>query len=386
MTTINETSGMNVFTITAGSGTHVIKDFGGVGKRTKPSLCTLKEVDTLEFIGEGLTSENMYLTQNGNDLEITFEGVENTKVILQNFSLENLDNHSRGIGNVKFDGDLEIQDSFDVFNANSRRRRVFKPNTVTFLNDLDNNVRGFRNSNDIINAQEGDDTVKGRSGDDILRGNEGNDQLFGNRGDDILQGDQGVDLLNGGQGIDTATYESTNNGIFLFLGGEVVFNDGYGNQEMITNIENVIGSNFNDGIGGNDGDNHLNGLNGDDLVVGRMGADILTGGEGFDQFDYNNPLEGGDTITDFEPNERIRVTTDGFGGGLEEGILSHERFVLATEALNSDQRFIYDGSTGNLFFDVDGNGVAAQQHIALLVGAPAISAANIFAGPASPII
>ncbi len=178
------------FAIAAGDGTDAIPDFGGVGTGINPSQAVIDEVDTIEFFGSGLTPENMLLTPNGPDLEIAFEGVEDTKVILQNFKLEDLDNlttetgASVTIGNILFDGQIEIEDSFDVFNANDNRRRVFNRNTVTFLNDLDNNTKGFSKSNDVINGQGGRDTLEGLSGDDLLRGGPGFDTLTGNSGAD----------------------------------------------------------------------------------------------------------------------------------------------------------------------------------------------------------
>ncbi|MBW4678475.1 MAG: FG-GAP repeat protein, partial [Desmonostoc geniculatum HA4340-LM1] len=44
--------------------------------------------------------------------------------------------------------------------------------TTTFLNDLNNNIAGFYNSNDVINGQGGNDIINGNNGDDLLRGGE----------------------------------------------------------------------------------------------------------------------------------------------------------------------------------------------------------------------
>ncbi len=178
------------FAIAAGDGFDIIPDFGGVGTGINPSQAVIDEVDTIQFFGSGLTAKNMLLIRNGSDLEIAFEGVEDTKVLLQNFKLEDLDNlttetgASVTIGNILFDGQIEIEDSFDVVNANDNRTRVFNRNTVTFLNDLDNNTKGFSNSNDVINGQGGDDTLEGLSGDDLLRGGPGEDRLTGHSGAD----------------------------------------------------------------------------------------------------------------------------------------------------------------------------------------------------------
>ena len=198
------------FAIAAGDGFDIIPDFGGVGTGRNPSQAIIDEVDTIQFFGEGLTAENMLLTPNGPDLEIAFEGVDNTKVLLQNFKLEDLDNlttetgASVTIGNILFDGQIEIEDSFDVVNANDNRRRVFNRNTVTFLNDLDNNTKGFKNSDDVINGQGGNDTLEGLSGDDLLRGGPGADTLTGHSGADqfsfstsraFASSDVGIDLI-----------------------------------------------------------------------------------------------------------------------------------------------------------------------------------------------
>jgi Ca2+-binding RTX toxin-like protein len=81
---------------------------------------------------------------------------------------------------------------------------AFDTSTI-FLGDLDNRFRGLKNTNDIIDGQEGDDRISGMSGDDLLRGGIGNDWLNGNKGNDILEGGDGDDILSGGSGKDTLT-------------------------------------------------------------------------------------------------------------------------------------------------------------------------------------
>ncbi|MGF2037060.1 MAG: calcium-binding protein [Nostoc sp. CmiVER01] len=189
------------------SNTDIITDFGGVGKGITPSAAVIAEVDTIQFQGYYYTPQYLLLTQNGSNLEITFEGQAFSKVILQNFQLENLDNlpatsSQPAIGNILFNGQTSITDSFDVFNANSTQTNLFNKNTVTFLNDLDNKITGFDNPNDVVNGQGGNDKIDGLSGDDLLRGGTGNDTLIGGEGDDLLNGGTGNDSLNGGEGDD----------------------------------------------------------------------------------------------------------------------------------------------------------------------------------------
>lgn len=92
----------------------------------------------------------MLLTQNESNFVISFEDIENTQVILNGFNLENLDNIQKSTGadtgNILFNGQNQIQDNFDVFNADSQRQRIFHRDSVTFLNDLDNNIKGFNRS------------------------------------------------------------------------------------------------------------------------------------------------------------------------------------------------------------------------------------------------
>ncbi|MEB3182197.1 MAG: M10 family metallopeptidase C-terminal domain-containing protein, partial [Nostocaceae cyanobacterium] len=63
------------------------------------------------------------------------------------------------------------------------------------LNDLDNKVKGFDNSDDVINGQGGNDILWGLSGDDLLRGGTGDDTLIGGTGNDTLAGNVGADTF-----------------------------------------------------------------------------------------------------------------------------------------------------------------------------------------------
>lgn len=204
--------GQKQFQVQAGN-ILAIENFGSVGQGVKPTKQTLAEVDTLNFTGTGLTDENMQLQQVGDNLEITFVGdTTATKVILRDFALDQLDNLLKATGasvnvdNIAFNGDA-LTDSFDVFDADSTRGRIWNRNSVTFLNDLNNSVSGLDNSNDVINGLGGNDTLRGLSGGDILRGGDGDDLLDGGLGDDVYTGGAGADtfVLASGQGIDTIT-------------------------------------------------------------------------------------------------------------------------------------------------------------------------------------
>ncbi|WP_138504255.1 DUF4347 domain-containing protein [Nostoc sp. PA-18-2419] len=211
--TLTGGGGKDKFVYNLRDQTDTITDFGGVGKGTNPSAAVIAEVDTIKFQGAGLTAQNLLLTQNGTSLEITFEGVSDTKVILEKFKLEDLENlkasgTTPAIGNILFDGQTSITDSFNVLDANSTDTSIGINNTVTFLNDLANNITGLDNSNDVVNGQGGNDKIDGKSGNDLLRGGTGNDTLIGGTGNDILVGGAGNDSLTGGSGNDQFVYQA----------------------------------------------------------------------------------------------------------------------------------------------------------------------------------
>lgn len=210
----------DAFLVIQGNGIDTITDLGGIGRGSNPSQSMMAEVDVIKFEGNGLIAQNMLLTQNGTDLEITFAGVANTTVILQNFALEHLDNLHRATGlevnsgNILFDGQTDIQDSFDVFNAEWQRDQILNRNSVTFLNDLDNAIKGFHGSQDVINGQGGNDILSGLSGNDLLRGGTGDDTLLGGAGNDELIGGEGDDILAGGSGTLNALSGDAGSDIF----------------------------------------------------------------------------------------------------------------------------------------------------------------------------
>ena len=206
--TLDASNGTQTLLVKAGQGTVVIENFTGVGRGATPSPDILSEIDTIQFEGSGLIADRLMLDQQGNDVIIRFTDVPNTTVILENVEREDLDNlplipegWATPVGNILFDGDRHIIDSFDVFNADSLSGRLFERETVTFLNDLDNEVTGF-NSDDTIHALDGHDSVLGYGGDDRILGGQGDDTLIGGQGDDTLLGNEGNDILIGGEGND----------------------------------------------------------------------------------------------------------------------------------------------------------------------------------------
>ncbi|MDX2229331.1 MAG: ExeM/NucH family extracellular endonuclease [Leptolyngbyaceae cyanobacterium bins.349] len=218
-------SGQRTYLVSEGESL-VVNGFGGVGRGATPTAAAIAETDTIRLTGAQLTARNLLLTQVGADLQMTFEG-SRTQIELGNFALENLENLRRDtgasvdLGNLLFNGQTRVQDSFDVFNAEWNFAQIFNRDSVTFLNDLDNTIAGFDRSNDVINGQGGNDSIRGLSGDDLLRGGSGNDTLIGGLGNDTVVGGNGADVfvLAAGEGTDTISDLSLSQGDRIGLSG-----------------------------------------------------------------------------------------------------------------------------------------------------------------------
>ena len=61
-------------------------------------------------------------------------------------------------------------------------------------------------------------------------------------------------------------------------------------------------------------------------------------------------------------------------------VITAAQFQLGSAALDASDRFIYNQTTGGLFFDADGNGGAAQIQIATLSTGLALTHNDIFVG------
>ena len=129
------------------------------------------------------------------------------------------------------------------------------------------------------------DVLTGDGLGNILRGLGGDDELRGNGGNDVLEGGAGADDLNGGAGVDAVSYRDSDEGVSVDLAagtGE----GGHAEGDVLTGIENVVGSSYEDAIRGDNGTNRLIGGAGDDRLHGGAGADLLDGGKGTDLIEY----------------------------------------------------------------------------------------------------
>lgn len=151
----------------------------------------------------------------------------------------------------------------------------------------------------------GADSISGGGGEDFIDGGAGDDILDGGSGDDLLRGGAGADQILGGAGIDTADYSSSSEAVQVALAGSTNGGDAAG--DLLTSIENLTGSSYDDTLEGNAGNN---------VLTGGYGNDLLVGGDGVDQANYVEPLlelligrnlDGSVTVTGsiYEPGDTL---------------------------------------------------------------------------------
>ncbi len=179
------------------------------------------------------------------------------------------------------------------------------------------------------------------------------DTLLGGTGDDTLQGEAGDDTLDGRGGVDTADYWSSGNGVTVDLSLNLTLDDGFGDQDTLTSIESVRGSEFADSLAGDGNANRLTGGGGDDTLSGEDGADNLDGGEGADTIfggggqDSLSGGEGSDTLRGGSGSDQL------VGGGGADHLLGGNDNDTLNGATGDDT---LDGGSGfDSLFGGDGD-------------------------------
>lgn len=189
---------------------------------------------------------------------------------------------------------------------------------------------------DVISGFGGNDLLSGLMGNDILNGGGGDDRLDGGLGDDLLIGGFGNDTLDGGAGTDTASYSDARASVTVNLALAGAQNTGGAGLDTLLNVENLTGSNFNDTLTGNGGNNvllggagndtlsggdngdQLEGGAGDDLLFGDASKDVLSGGDGNDQLFGGASLDG----------LRGGLGNDLLNGGLERDVAYYNNSII----------------------------------------------------------
>lgn len=217
---------------------------------------------------------------------------------------------------------------------------------------IDSNAGLLLNGNSLNNlliGRAGGDSLFGFDGNDNLRGGDGNDSLYGGNGNDLLYGGNGNDSIQGGVGADR-----------------------------------LFGGPGDDYLCGGPGDDRIDGGTGNDTICSEGNATI-SGGAGNDTFLFDTAITGTVNLVDFDPLQDtlsldVNVFTDLLGLANPDGTLLAGSFVNGTVALDTNDRIIYDATTGNLFYDPDGIGLESQILFAHIAAGTPLTNADILIG------
>ncbi|MFQ3618680.1 MAG: hypothetical protein SNJ50_18470, partial [Cyanobacteriota bacterium] len=343
---------------------------------------------TLNFVGlqqvDGTEGDDVLVTTPNTDLLSGRAGNDIVRSTLNNLRQQDVIRGGPGTDTfVLTDGTGSI--TVNVGNFNSQLPDISPGTLVTEFEVFD--LSGFRGNALMIGADNFDDYLVGGIGNDTLDGGTGNNTLIGGLGNDVYivrsLGDTVIERPNEGNDTVQAAVNYT-------------LPDHVENLVLIDNARNGTGNAQNNRITGNALRNLLQGGAGNDTLLGLGGADTLLGNEGNDLLDGGrgrNILTGGqgrDTfvfgvggglgrsiVTDFNPRQdRILVRQT----GLSAGRIDTAQFVLGTSARRQSDRFIYDSTTGRLFFDPDGTGSQRQVLIGTLSNRPSLGPGNMIVG------
>lgn len=166
----------------------------------------------------------------------------------------------------------------------------------------------------------------------------GNDTVNGSAGDDVIDYTTGSDKINGGTGNDWMNFSSsyylanidlsTSKYIISPYSGAVV--------SSIINVENIIGSDYNDAIIGNAGNN---------IFIGGKGSDAINGGAGMDTSSYAKST--GVTV-----NLNLGTATEKYGSytNYTDSLTSIENIIgssFADSITGNSLNNIFTGGAGN---------------------------------------
>jgi Ca2+-binding RTX toxin-like protein len=218
-------------------------------------------------------------------------------------------------------------------------------------NSLANSLTGNSAANQL-NGQEGADTMAGGGGNDIY--------FVDNAGDKILESN--------GAGTDTVR-----SSVSFSLAGQFIEKLALTGSSAV----NGTGNSLANLLTGNSAGNVLNGGEGNDELGGGSGNDTLVGGVGLDRYVFDTGLNAAsnvDTISGYSvADDRIMLSRAVFTAIGSDGSLAASAFVAGTAAGDADDRILYDGASGKIFYDADGSGGGAAILFAQVAAGAALS-------------
>jgi len=236
-----------------------------------------------------------------------------------------------------------------------------------------------KGGDDYMFGYEGNDFFKGGTGNDHISGGAGDDEMMAGAGDDFMDGGEGADHFKGGDGIDTADYTTATSAVTVYYHSATA--SGAATGDTFEEMENLVGSAYNDSLQAGDGGKSFGGLGNDSLYgadySGTGNAGTLRGDLGNDSLymGYGNTRawvqlgQGSDTIYTFDEGADmlfIDLSEFGLGASLESNEIRNSNTVTAS---GGHAQFIYEDDASRLWFDSNGTGAGGLTLIAQFSGA-----------------
>jgi len=226
-----------------------------------------------------------------------------------------------------------------------------------------NVITGTNHNDHLVGQFDEDNTFQGFGvGSDTAKGGIGNDHFY-------MSVDKFIDYVDGGAGEDTIDFSRSTHQMRIDLStGHVSANFGlFQNSPFfahwletaeVKNVEDVVGSRYNDTIIGSAGDNVIDGGGGNDTIHAGAGNDLLIAGHGNDYLDGGTGI---DTVDYSTAEHGVGVDlADGTGGLYDANLndLTHDTYVSIenVNGTNFDDN-IYGNSGNNVINGGGGNDI-----------------------------
>ena len=359
---IDTQGGDDIYIYHLGEGHDRIIDVGGT--------------DTIKF-GEGITLDNLVFIRNGNELNIHFDGVENSGIFIREF----FSNPDCKIERFELSDGTVLTDISDYIKTIATDEDIVLPSNI-----LNVDAKG-----------ENDISITGNASDNILAGNAGNNIITGGLGDDALRDDydsndtyiynlgDGFDSLSDWGGFDTIKFGENiapENLVFKFHNGDLLINflndeggyiDGeirieeyfYDDNKRIERIQFADGTVIEDidrrlSVIASDGDteNYYDvGVlelwgDADSKAVGRYRDELIHGNAGNNIID---PKGGNDTIIDTQGGNDTYIYNHDYNDKYIVDVGGNDTIKFGAGINVDDTSFIKEGNNLSIYFTENGN-------------------------------
>jgi Ca2+-binding RTX toxin-like protein len=275
--------------------------------------------DNGDDILHGLAGNDILITDVIGGADEAYGGEGDDLYVIASAAAQVIELANEGVDTVHLEAAFAPSSTFDFSafaNVENFETTVSDSDITLVANSLNNVIRtGVANfggpfefySSDPVGART---TIYAGAGDDSVFadtthaniatffGEDGDDELHGGPAADSLSGGAGDDTLIGGAGADTASYAASNARVSIDLLNATA-SGGDAQGDILTSIENLTGSAFNDALMGDNGANVFAGGDGDDVLIAAAGDDDLSGGAGNDILNGGygaDHMDGGDGV------------------------------------------------------------------------------------------